>query len=527
MTLIQRVASYLHPLLAVTIGSLFVILLFIIKFEDPTKNGISYVIGKRHTEETIPINEAPKKFLSSGVLIGSGVPVGREAPALIIGSAIAIRIARFFKIPSNRLYQAITVGSAASTGALFQAPFGSAIFAAEVPYKEDADEPILMVAFLASVVAAVTAFQFISAFSKIVTPIDFHIFTLPIKPVLVVNFETATLSILLGAIAGLVGRLFIIYYNWFDRESRRRFSGSTRLLVGLLLALLSLATGILILQDITPFYHISIFDLINKLVIGRQYHVVYLLIPLILVQIISTSSFVGSGFPGGVFAPSLAVGGYTGILFSTFLGVHDPTTVFAWVIISMSATHAATTKTPIASVLLILEISGLPALIIFMVLGNISSYLISGSNSLYKGQIRSRDAKILKQLHEYDRHENLLVKEIMTPRNMTVTVSSTVTLSQAKEKLESSGKREFPVLSESGKVLGMLDLDTAQKHFTDRPQLRISELMNKDFPQINEAMNGKEALYSMLEFDVERAPVLSEENELLGIISIKDIVHRG
>ncbi len=37
-------------------------------------------------------------------------------------------------------------------------------------------------------------------------------------------------------------------------------------------------------------------------------------------------------------------------------------------------------------------------------------------------------------------------------------------------------------------------------------------------------MTGKEALQLMLEHDVERAPVVDENNQLLGIVSLGDII---
>ena len=80
------------------------------------------------------------------------------------------------KIPKNQLHEAITIGSAAATGALFQAPFGSAVFAAEVPYKEDSDEPLLMVSFLASVVAAITLRSLLSLLNFIGFEVNLYLF---------------------------------------------------------------------------------------------------------------------------------------------------------------------------------------------------------------------------------------------------------------------------------------------------------------------------------------------------------------
>ena len=48
---------------------------------------------------------------------------------------------------------AITIGAAACTAAVFRAPLGGTVFAAEVPYKRDLDETVFLPALVASAIA--------------------------------------------------------------------------------------------------------------------------------------------------------------------------------------------------------------------------------------------------------------------------------------------------------------------------------------------------------------------------------------
>ncbi|MHA2250187.1 MAG: chloride channel protein, partial [Candidatus Kariarchaeaceae archaeon] len=398
--LIAKALSYLsYPLIGMAVAGIIIAILVFVNFENPNENGITYVISQRHQEKPIPPEVGAKKFVNSAITIGSGLPVGREGPALIIGSAIATKIASWGNVPEEYQHQAITLGSAASTGALFQAPFGSAIFAAEVPYKEDSDEPMLMAAFLASVSAAVTAKSIISLVNSKITEITLDIFHLGAAE-LNVNVYNSVLAILLGIIAGLIGRFFIeFYYNYTDRFIQR-FKKHIQILIGLSIALLVISVGVILIPDFYITEGITSFDVISEFITDAMNDdlKITILFIAIIIEIVATTAIIGSGFPGGIFGPSLSIGAQSGIIFAILLNVNDPVIITAWAIVGMSSMHAATTKTPVASVLLILEITGLPNLIIPMVLANISAYIVSGPKSLYRGQLRSRDAKLMGEL---------------------------------------------------------------------------------------------------------------------------------
>ena len=117
------------------IGGIVITILSYARFESRDENGITYVIKKRHQEETVLLDVGAKKFINSSIVVGTGLPVGREAPALLIGSAIASKIVKLAKIPEDFQYQAITLGGAASTGALFQAPFVTAVLRVKYAIK--------------------------------------------------------------------------------------------------------------------------------------------------------------------------------------------------------------------------------------------------------------------------------------------------------------------------------------------------------------------------------------------------------
>ncbi|MCE7734757.1 MAG: chloride channel protein [Candidatus Heimdallarchaeota archaeon] len=526
IVIFSRILLEINPLIIMSIAAVGIVLLNRIDFENPKENGISYIITKRHQEETIPLEVGGKKFVSSGIVLGSGMPVGREGPALIIGSAIASKIVEIAKVPEEFRHQAITLGSAASTGALFQAPFGSAVFSAEYPYKEDSDHTMIMAAFLSSVVAAVTASTLIKFVDKSkLFDFSFHIIDRS-NAYLEANFQIAFLALLLGVITGLIGRLFIaIYYIYIDQMTKR-YTIQQQLIYGYLIFFLFIAVGSFVISDFYIMKGVTPFDEIEILIDNSSTIKNQTLIFMIIIQILATTALLGSGYPGGIFAPSLFVGALTGLLFSIVLGFNEPTEVAAWAIIGMSGAHAATTKTPIASVLLILEITGLPNLIIPMVLVNISSYIVSGHRSLYKGQLRSRDAAILSHLKQYDQHEGFTVGDIMTKVENIIYFHPESTTEEVISKFEQSGKRDFPVVNsiEDLIVKGMVFEEEILKVQTEDIEYIVEDYMETKYPRISKDMTGKEALTIMLDADIERVPVTDDDNRLIGLVSIGDII---
>jgi CIC family chloride channel protein len=522
----SRVLLEINPLIIMTIAALGILLLNKIDFEDPNENGISYVITKRHSEETIPIDVGGKKFVSSGLVLGSGMPVGREGPALIIGSSIASKIVELAHVPEDFRHQAITLGSAASTGALFQAPFGSAVFSAEYPYKEDSDHSMLMAAFLSSVVAAVTASTLINLIDKSnIFDFSFHIINRS-NAFLEANFTIAFLALVLGLITGIIGRLFITLYYIYIEQMSKRYTVQQQLIYGYLIFFLCIAIGGLIISDFYVMKGITPFDEIEVLIDSASSISNQTLILMIIIQILATTALLGSGYPGGIFAPSLFIGALTGLLFSILLNFNEPNEIAAWAIIGMSGAHAATTKTPVASVLLILEITGLPNLIIPMILVTITSYIASGHRSLYKGQLRSREAAILRHLKEYDQHEGYNIGDIMTKFENVVFFSKDTTFTEAMEKFDETSKRDFPVIQsiEDLTVVGMVFEEELLKIKEEGVDYIVEDFMETKIPNITTNLTGREALTILLDADIERAPVVDSDNILIGIVSIGDIV---
>ncbi|MGB1981469.1 MAG: chloride channel protein [Candidatus Kariarchaeum pelagius] len=521
INLISIIMGFFPSLLAIAIGGLLVWILVLIKFEDPSVNGISYVIRKKLAKEPVPLTQT-QEFVSAGITIGSGLPVGREGPALIIGSAIATTVSKWRKIPKNQLHEAITIGSAAATGALFQAPFGSAVFAAEVPYKEDSDEPLLMVSFLASVVAAITLRSLLSLLNFIGFEVNLYLFEIGYA-FLQINVITSLLAFLLGMLIGIFGRSIIELYYKYQSIINNRFTPSNRILIGLSITFLSILIGHFTINDFYLSNGISAFEAIPMLIMPGNRALMSTLFIILIIQIIATIGIIAAGFPGGIFAPTLSIGAIFGIIFAMFFDFTLQSNLIAFAIIGMSASHAAFTKTPIASILLVLEITNLPNLIIPIILTNISAHIFSGHKSLYAGQIRSRDVNILKELSEYDQYSELKVQDVMTPKDQLIISYPEQKLVELSSICNEKSISTIPVEDKNGKISGVISFNDITKGI-ENGKLLVSEAMTHGAIAVPSNINLRETLVIILNNKIERAPVISEDNEIIGIISQSDIL---
>src|SRR5207237_1377566 len=118
-----------------------------------------------------------------------------------------------------------------------------------------------------------------------------------------------------------------------------------------------------------------------------------LLLAIALGKIATTSLTIGSGGSGGVFGPSMVIGGCGGGALGLFLHgiwpglVPQPAT---FVLLGMAGFFAAAAKTPFSTLIIVSEMTGdykllLPALWVCTI-----AFLVSDGQPLYRSQVESR-----------------------------------------------------------------------------------------------------------------------------------------
>jgi CIC family chloride channel protein len=105
----------------------------------------------------------------------------------------------------------------------------------------------------------------------------------------------------------------------------------------------------------------------------------------------------GSGAPGGIFAPLLAMGALLGNAFSAVNATlrHAPYDPATYAIVAMAACFTAIVRSPLTGVVLILEMTGSWTLILPMMAASITAYAVPellGNPPIYDS-LRERDER--------------------------------------------------------------------------------------------------------------------------------------
>jgi CIC family chloride channel protein len=344
-------------------------------------SGISTAIELTHKPSTLRKGTTITKLVATSVSIGSGNPVGREGPAVLIGAGIGNAIGRKLGYEDDaHLRVFLMMGSAAATAGIYKAPLGGALFATEAPYRRDAR----LGYFVPTAIAALSSFVVFSGlYPFLANNGSGPIFTFTAS--LQISLMDIPLLVSFGIVAGLVSILFAVSLMATRNFFTIKFPDWVDPLIGSLLACIVIFTISLFVDPSLTIAGMG-YEVINTLATHPE---PLLVIILLLFGKLFASSFVVAGkVSGGVLASSLFVGAMLGSLFGQIFFPHN---IPAFMVLGMGAVLAATTNTPVATTVMMLEMSHSFDLIIPLVICVTVSYLVSVGTSLYEGQKISRD----------------------------------------------------------------------------------------------------------------------------------------
>jgi CIC family chloride channel protein len=186
-------------------------------------------------------------------------------------------------------------------------------------------------------------------------------------------------AILLGILAALVASAFM---ETFERTNTL----VKKLAVKLPMSHIAIIGG-LVVGVIGLFYPKALglgYDFIHKTTLAKLGELsLSTLIAALLFKIVATSITLNFGGSGGLFVPSLYVGGALGLIYAQILNIEPPTLC---VMLAMAAVLAATSKTLLTSITLVAETVG-PSFIIPTVVSAAVSYFLTGNRSFYRSQL--------------------------------------------------------------------------------------------------------------------------------------------
>ncbi len=391
----------------------------------------------------------PVKLITSMLTIGSGGSAGREGPVAQIGAGFGSYLADLLRLGYHDRRVLVISGMAAGIGGMFRAPLGAALFAVEVLYSDpDFESEALIPAIISSIVSYVVVAS-LTGWHSIFDTVDIR-FARP---------HELVAYLVLGMVVAIVGVIYVkVFYGMRDNVfARLPIPGWTKPAVGgLLLALLALAVP----QVLGGGYGWLQLTIDGELPLK----ILLLLLP---AKILATSFTISSGGSGGVFAPSLVIGGVTGAIFAVLVERVAPQFApqsAACVLVGMGGFFAGVAKVPIASLIMVAEMSGSYGLLVPMMLVSSVAYMLMRGVSIYEAQVPGRvDSPAHIGEFQVDVLERLTVAEVMEPDQSVVSIHPGTSFERVLEIVGDADQEAFPVVDEHGTIEGMFSINDVRR----------------------------------------------------------------
>lgn len=315
------------------------------------------------------------RIAASLATLGTGGALGLEGPSMYGGSAIGEfiqrKLPRPFRGADHRTL--LVAGAAAGVAAVFKAPATGAIFALEVPYRDDMARRMLLPALVASA----------SGYLTFVTLSD-------TTPLLSVGgaFDNSGFQLidLLGALivgvtcaigARIFAKMIRIAKGFSLRALPVRLALSSAVLVGLFYLSRELSGQ--------PLSNVSGYDVFRKWLFIEPDISVWLLIAIFVIRCCSTAFNVAGGGVGGLFVP-LVVGG--GIVGRGVAELVHPDRFPLYTLLGIAAFLGAGYRVPLAAVMFVAETTGRPNFVVPALFAAVAAELVMGDQSITAFQRR-------------------------------------------------------------------------------------------------------------------------------------------
>lgn len=450
------------------------------------------------------------KALASAITIGTGGSAGQEGPVAQIGSGLGAMASDAFGLSDRDRRLFLLTGASAGIGALFTAPLAGALFAPEVLYKKPEFEGEAIIPCIISSIVAYTTFTTITGKQKAI-----EITSDVLSNLAVHDPRELGVYLVLALLCTLVGWFYVRTFETVQKT----FKGMTGLwpplrpaLGGLLVALLAIGIG-----PWTGTHGVLYggYDLMKvSIASGMTIGVMALLV---IGKVLATSFSIAAGGSGGVFAPSLAIGAMLGAMVGQTAAVWFPALqIFpgCYALVGMGGFFAGVAKVPIASILIVCEMTGSYGLLAPLMLVSIVHLMLARSWTIYDTQVGApADSPAHYGDFVVDVLEKMRVGEVVDYESEVPRVSQNATLRKALEIVKHASGSYFPVVDSGDRMVGIFSLSDIRRIFgeTDVQDLVIvRDFMVDQVATCKAGDSLNSALMKMNQYAIHQLPVVSE-----------------
>lgn len=453
-------AGYLYlayPLIGMLLTVLFV--RYIVK--DSIGHGVSrilYSISKKNSR--IKSHNNWSSVVAGTLTIGFGGSVGAEAPIVLTGASIGSNIGRLMKMNYRNITLLVGCGAAGAVAGIFKAPIAGIVFTLEILMVDLTISSI--VPLLISSVTAATVTYFLMGRDVLFSFALRETFSLANIPwYIVLGIGTALLSVYFTRATMYLEGL----YDRVKNQYVRLITGGTVLGIFIFLLHPLYGEGYNTISDLLNNNTASLFE--NSFFSGmgnNAWFILAFLLALTLFKVIASSSTNGAGGVGGIFAPSLFIGGVGGFFMARLINTVSNTAIpeSSFTLAGMAGAMAGIMHAPLTAIFLIAEITGGYGLLVPLIITSTISYMTVmrfEKHSIYHKRLAHRGELIT---HHKD-------KAVLTRMDWTreietdlMTIGSGDTLGDLVKVISASKRNIFPVVDEIGVLEGVVLLDNVR-----------------------------------------------------------------
>ncbi len=469
------------------------------------------------------------KSVASIITIGTGGSAGQEGPIAQIGSGFGSYLARVLKLPPSERRILMLAGAAAGVGAIFRAPLGGALFAGEVLYSTTAFEATVLLPCLASSIVAY------STFALFITPKP--IFRLP--ELTFQGLRDLPLYVGLTLACAAFGWLYVrVFYGLRDKLFKpmpipKQLKPAVG---GLLLGLVALAYP----QVMTGGYGWVQWGAIGmppELAMPGEasfapHMGMKLLLTLCLLKIVATGFTISSGGSGGVFGPSMLIGGMIGGFYGQLTDWLFPAAHInpaAYVLVGMGGFFAGVSKTPLTSIVIVSEMTGSYSLLVPLMLACGLNMAISRRWTIYEEQVPSPiDSPAHQGDFVVDVLDRIQVSDVTIRKEGIEPIPAAMPFKELIQRVARSTQTLFPVVDGQGRLTGVFtlrDLRLALVGSEWGPLVLADDLATRPVLTVTPEDTLHTALRRMTELNIDEIPVVEPDDttRLIGLLSRREL----
>jgi len=480
-----------------------------------------------HGSSKLDFHNIYSQIISSALTVGLGGSAGLEAPAVASGAAIGSNIGRFFGLNYRETTLLLACGAGAGIAGAFNSPITGMIFAIEV-FLPEFSIPAVIPLLIASAISSVVSQLIVS------------------KPLFVLVTSGWTVQAFWYYILlGILGGIYSIYFSRLNSYIHSVFAKIKNkynkvwiggIILGAMIALMPAlyGEGYITIQKLLDGNYQSL--LANSL-FPKYQTIAWVLVLFAGLSLVGKSFAcaitMSAGGNGGMFGPSVVVGGLFGFVFAFGLNqtglVHLDVTNF--IIAGMATSISGMMHAPLTGVFLAAEITGGYSLMVPLMIVSAISYFINKKAlkySIYTKELAEHGELVTQEDRDHEVLRRIKLKYLVETDFVILHPSETPKSRSAD--IVHTTRNVFPVVTEKGELFGVLFSDQLLELLVSTKAEDQNRLIKDIAQPPDKTIDINTSMYDVMRImdshDTRILPVVDANNTYLGFVTKNGIFNK-